>query len=104
MVGDDLLFRSERQVLHTSILLLEVDVAETTIEEYFARVELELQTQLLIVDVVVPAEVKQGVVEVGQRFLEITHEEVGHTLLEIGDGEVLIQPHSALVAVDLDHV
>lgn len=41
VIFNNLLLDCKCQVLHTSLLLLEVDVAETTVEEYFARVELE---------------------------------------------------------------
>jgi hypothetical protein len=56
---------------------------------------------LLIVDVVVAAEVEESVVEVGEGLLKVAHEEIGHALLEVCNGEVLVQPHSALVAVHL---
>jgi hypothetical protein len=38
------------QILHTRLHLLEVDVAEATVEEDLARVQLEQQTQLRVVD------------------------------------------------------
>ena len=103
VIWDDLLLGGEGQILHSSVLLLEVDVAQTTVEEDLARVQLELQAQLLIVDVVVATEIKKRVVEVGKGLFEIAHEEVGHALLEVGDSEILVQPHSALVAVDLEN-
>ena len=102
MVRHHFLLRSEGQILESSISLLQVDVAKTAVEEHLTGVQLELQAELLVVDVVVAAQVQQRVVEVGKRFLEIAHEEVGHTLLEVCDGEILVQTHSALVAVDLD--
>ncbi len=85
-----LLLRRVRQVLQTNILLLQVDVAETAIEEYLAGVQLELQAQLLVVDVAVAAEIQEGVVEVCQCLLKIAQEEVRNSLLEVCHGEVLV--------------
>jgi hypothetical protein len=102
VVRNHLLLRGERQILQTSVSLLQVDVAETTIKQNLAGVKLELQAELLVVDVVVAAQVQEGVVEVCKRLLEVAHEEVGYALLEVCDGEVLVQTHSALVAVDLE--
>lgn len=101
MIGDDLLLCGEIQVLHSSVLLLQIDVAQTTIEEHFAGVELELEAELLIVDVVVSAEVEEGVVEVCEGLFEVAHEEVGYTLLEVSYSQVLVQLHGALVVFDL---
>ena len=101
VVRNHLLLRSEGQILQTRIPLLQVDVAETTVERDLAGIQLEFQAKLFVVDVVVAAQVQERVVEVGQRFLEVAHEEVGHALLEVCDGEVLVQTHSALVAIDL---
>jgi hypothetical protein len=55
VVWHHLLLCSERQVLQTGVSLLQVDVAETTVEEHLARVQLELQAELLVIDVVVAA-------------------------------------------------
>jgi hypothetical protein len=104
MVWDDFLLGCERQILHTSIFLLEVNVAQSTVEENLARVQLELQTELFVVDIIVASEVQERVVEISERFLEIAHKEVRDALLEVGYGEVLVQPHSALVAVHLSTV
>jgi hypothetical protein len=101
VVGYHLLFGGKGQILHTGVLLLEVDIAESAVEQDFARVQLEFQAKLLVVDIVVSAQIEQRVIKVGERLLKVSHEEVGHTLLEIGDGEILVQPHSALVAIDL---
>ena len=101
MVRNNLLFGSERQILQTSVSLLEIDVAETAVEEDLAGVQLELQAQLFVVDVVVSAQVQKCVVEVGEGLLKVAHEKVGHALLEVCDSEVLVQTHSALVAFDL---
>jgi hypothetical protein len=100
VIWDDLFLCGEGKILQTGIALLQVDVAQTAVEEDLARVELELEAELLVVDVVVAAQVEQRVVEVCEGLLEVAHEEVGDALLEVGDGEVLVQPHSALVAVD----
>ena len=82
--------------------MLEVDIAEPSVEEDLARVQLEQEAKLGIVDHRVAAKIEERVVEVGQRFLEIAQEEVGDALLEVGDGEILIQPDGSLVALDLD--
>jgi hypothetical protein len=101
VVWHNLLLGRKRQVLQTSISLLQVDVAKTAVEQHLARVELKLEAKLFVVDVVVASQVEKGVVEISQRFLKVAHQEIGNTLLEICDGEVLIQTHSALVAIDL---
>lgn len=80
---------------------MKVNIAETAVEENLAGVQFELQAELLIVDVVVATEVQKSVVEIGQGFLEIAHQEIGYTLLEVGNGKILVQTHSALVAIDL---
>jgi hypothetical protein len=101
VIGHHLLLGGKGQILHTGILLLEVDVAEATVEQDFARIQLEFQAKLLVVDIIVTAQVEQRVIKVGERLFKVSHEEVGNTLLEVGDGEILVQPHSALVAIDL---
>lgn len=45
-----LLQRGELEVLHANILLLEIDVTQPAIEEDGTRVELVLQTQLIVID------------------------------------------------------
>ena len=100
VIGHDLFLCGKGQILQTGVSLLQVDVAQTAVEEDLTRVELELEAELLVVDVVVAAQVEQRVVKVCEGLLEVAHEEVGDALLEVGDGEVLVQPHSALVAVD----
>lgn len=89
------------QVLHASFHLLKVDVAQTTIEENLARIELEKKTQLSIVDQGVATKVEEGVVEVCQCFLKVGQKKVGDSLLEICNGEILIELDGALVALDL---
>lgn len=101
MVLHHLLLDGVLQILHTGFHLLQVDVAETTVEQDLARVELEDQPELPIVDQRVAAEVKKCVVEVRQGLLEITQQKVGNTLLKVSDGEVLVEFDSALVAFDL---
>lgn len=101
MVLHHLLLDGVLQILHTSFHLLQVDVAETTVEQDLARVELEDQPELPIVDQRVAAEVKKCVVEVRQGLLEITQQKVGNTLLKVSDGEVPVEFDSALVAFDL---
>ena len=101
VVGNHLLLGGKGQILETSLSLLQVDVAETTVEQHLTGVQLKLQAQLLVVDVVVSAQVQQCVVEVGEGLFKVAHEEVGDTLLEVCNCEVLVQPHSALVAIDL---
>ena len=81
-----LLQRGVLEILHSDILLLKVDVTEASVEEYGAGVQLVLEPQLIVVDPSVTSQVYQSVVEVGQRLFEITDEEVGYSLLEIGDG------------------
>jgi hypothetical protein len=81
--------------------LLKVDVAKTTVEKHFTGIEFEVEAQLLVVNVVISPQIQESVIEVSQRLLEVAHEEVGHALLEVCNGKVLIQPHSALVALNL---
>ena len=101
VVLDNLLLGGILQILDTSIHLIEVDVAEAPVEQNLARVELEQQTQLRIVDQSVATEVEEGVVEVGKGLFVVLKQEVGNSLLEIGHGEVLVELDCALVALDL---
>lgn len=86
----DLLLDGVRQVLHTGVLLLQVDVAQAAVEENFARVQLEEEAELGVIDHCVSAQVEEGVVEIGESLFEVAEEEVGNALLEIGDGKILI--------------
>jgi hypothetical protein len=70
--------------------LLQVDVAQATVEEDFAGVELEEETKLGVVDHGIAAEVEEGIVEVRKSLFEVAEEEIGNALLEVGDGEVLV--------------
>lgn len=101
VVLDHLLFDGIRQVLHASIPLLQVDVTQAAVEKYLARVQLEQKPQLGIVDHGVAAQVQQGVVEVGERLLEIAEQEVGNALLEVCDSKILVESNRALVAFNL---
>lgn len=101
VVLDDLFLDRIAQILHTGFLLLEVDVAQATVEENLARVELEEQAKLGVVDHGVASQVEQRIVEVGQGLFEITQQKVRYTLLEICDREILIQADGALVGFDL---
>lgn len=49
----------------------------------------------------VAAEVEEGIVEIGESFLKVAEEEIGNALLKVGDGEILVETNSALVAFDL---
>lgn len=64
VILDNLFLDGEREILHSSFLLLEVYITETTIEKNLARIELEHETELCIVDHVVPSQVQQRVVEI----------------------------------------
>lgn len=101
VVFDNFFLDGIGQILHTCILLLEVNVAETAIKEYFARIQLEKQTQLRIVDHGIASEVEEGIVEIGQGLFEIAEEKIGNALLEIRDGEVLIEANGSLVTFNL---
>ena len=73
-------------VLHVSETLLHVahvDLGETAVEEDFCGVELELETELLIVDELVAAEVEEGGGEVVVGGVVAGEEEVGDTALEV---------------------
>lgn len=89
------------QILQASFFLLQIDVAEAAVEEHLTRVQLEHEPELLVVDGRVSAEVEEGVVEVGEGLFEVAEQEVGHALLEVCDGEVLVETDGALVAGDL---
>lgn len=80
---------------------MEIDVTETAIEENLARIQTEVQPQLFVVDEPVAPEVEQSVIEVGHGFFEIPQEEIGDSLLEVGDGEILVQLDCFLVILDL---
>lgn len=90
VVLDDLLLHGVREILHTSILLLQVDVAQTAVEQDFTGVELEQKAELGVVDHGVASQVEKCVVEVGESLFKVAEEEIRDTLLEIRNGEVLI--------------
>lgn len=90
VILDNLFLDGIRQILHTRFLLLQVDVAQSTVEQDLAGIQLEEETQLGIIDHVVASQVQEGVVEVGEGLLKVANEKVGYTLLEIGYGEVLV--------------
>lgn len=58
VILDDLLLDRVGQVLHTGVLLLQVDVAQAAVEEHLARVELEEKAELGVVDHCVAAKVE----------------------------------------------
>lgn len=101
MVWGDLLFDRIAKISHASLLLLQVNVAQPAVEQHFTRKEFELQAELLVVDVGIPSQIQQRIIEVCQGLLEVTEEKIRDTLLEVGNGEVLIQPHRPLVTFDL---
>lgn len=72
VVGRDFLLCGIGEILHTGNHLLEVDIAEPPVEQDFARVQSELEAQLLIVNRCIPAQIQQRVVEIGQRFFKVT--------------------------------
>ena len=98
MVLDHLLLGRIPQILQTSFFLLEVDVTKAAVEKHLARVQLEHEPELLVVDGRVAAEVEEGIVEVGEGLLKVAEKEVGHALLKVCDGEVLIETDGAPVA------
>lgn len=89
------------QIVHARLRLLQVDIAQSSVEEDFARVELVLQAQLLVVDGRVASKIEQRIVEVGERFFKVADKEIGHSLLEVRYGEVLVEGDGSLVAVHL---
>jgi hypothetical protein len=99
-----LLFCGECQVLHTRLELLEIDVTQPSVEQDLAGEQFEFQSELLVVDIVVPSEVKKRVVEIGQCLFKVAHQEVGDALLEVGDCQVLVVLDGAEVAIDLSTV
>jgi hypothetical protein len=80
---------------------LQIDVAETAVEQNLTGVQFEEQTQLRIVDHGVASEVQERIVEVGQSLFKVAQEEIGNSLLEVGDCEILIKFDSTLIALDL---
>lgn len=101
MVVHHLLLDREHQILHAILLLLQIDVAQATVEEHLARVEFEEKAELGVVDHGVAAQIEQGIIEVGKGLFEVADEEVGDALLEVGDGEVLVEADGSLVALNL---
>ena len=86
-------------VLHVSETLLHVahvDLGETAVEEDFGGVELELETELLIVDELVAAEVEEGGGEVVVGGIVAGEEEVGDTALEVS--ALAVSKREAIVA------
>jgi hypothetical protein len=102
VVLHDLLLYSKAEILQTGLLLLQVYIAQTTIKKYFARIELEHETQLGIIDHVISSKVKECIVEICQGLFEIADEEIRYSLLEVCDCEVLVQTDRTLIALNLD--
>jgi hypothetical protein len=90
VVLHDLLLDCIRQVLHTSVFLLQIDVTQATVEENLAGVKLEKQTKLSVVDHRIAAQVEKSIVEIGKGLFEVAEEEVRDALLEVCDGKILI--------------
>lgn len=101
MVWRHFLLRGEFQILKTRACLVQIDIAESPVEEDFAREQPELEPQLVVVDGCVAAQIQQSVVEISQRLFEIPQQEVRHAFLEVRNGEILITADGALVAFDL---
>ena len=76
MIWYNLLLGCECQILHSLVELFEVDVTQSAVEQDLTRKQLELQAQLFVVDVVVPAKVEKCVVEVCQCLFKVSHQEV----------------------------
>lgn len=91
------------EILHSSVLLLQVYVAKPAVKEHFARVQLEEQPKLGIVNHCVAAEVQQGIVEIGQSLLEVAEKEIRDALLKVRNGKILIKLNASLIALDLEN-
>lgn len=104
MIRCNFLLRRVLEVLHARGHLPQVSVTQAAVEEDLAREEPELQAQLLVIDGGVATQVEQSVIEIGQRLLEITQQKVRHSLLEVGNGEILVQTDGTLVTLDLRFV
>lgn len=76
VVFHDLFLDGICQILHTSLFLLQIYVAQSSIEEYFARVELEEETKLGIVNHAVTSQIQQRIVKVGQSLFEIAQQKI----------------------------
>ncbi len=50
----------------------------------------------------IASEVEKGIVEVCEGFLKVAEEEIGDALLEISNGEILIETNSSLVTFNLN--
>jgi len=85
-------------------MLLEIDIAKPSIKHNLAGEQFELQSELLVVDVVVPSEIVKCFVEIGQCLFKITHQEIGDALLEVCDCQVVVELDGAEVAIDLARV
>ena len=99
-----LLFCSKRKILHTRLELLEIDVTQPSIEQDLAGEQFEFQSKLFVIDIVVPSKIKKCFVKICQCLFKVTHQKVGNALLEISDGQVLVEVDSTEVAIDLVRV
>lgn len=101
MIWSHLLFRRILQVSHPSLQLLQVYVAKTSVEEHLTRIQLEFEAQLFVINVRITPEIKECVVEVDECFFEIADQEIGDTLLEVCDGQVIVKSNCSLIAFNL---
>lgn len=76
VVFHDLLLDGIRQILQTSLFLLQIYIAQSSIEKYFARVEFEEEAKLGIVDHAVTSQIQQRIVKVGQGLFEIAQQKI----------------------------
>ena len=104
MIGSNLFFHGVIQICHAGFCLLQIDVAQSSIEQDFTGEELEFKPQLIIVDEGIASQVEESVVEVCQCFLEVTNKEIGDTLLEICYSKKIILSYGSLITFDLHHV
>lgn len=79
----DLLLESFSHIHEALLGATHVNIAEALIEENFSSVELELETQLLVVDCRVPTEIEESIIKVFEGKIVTGEKEIRHASLEI---------------------
>jgi hypothetical protein len=73
MIGRHLLLLRKLKVFHSRSILLQVNVAQTPVEQHLAGVQFELQSQLLVVDVTISPKIEESIIEICEGLFKVTN-------------------------------
>ena len=73
------------QILHAKMLLLQVDITQSAVEDRFAEMQFILEPKLGIVNGIVATKTCDGIIEISQCFFKFSKKEVRHSALKVRD-------------------